>query len=270
MTGGGEKLINGTQEIGAFACFRHPACWLCSTRPSERSFPTSDTVGPIPGGTLRFLPRRDHIRPLSEGLADVRMNTIFKGDLSTAKGRAVAWIDSLFIDHAVFRLVWDNFAAVVPGKVYRCNHPTPARLRRLAARYGMNAVTLGGDERIATIIARYRKVWALHEEDRRRHERRHQRGHNRGVVPGQVAVHRRAPPVRIGASSKNEATEADGPAADVLSVIITLLADGYMSRRPGFPAHLSMSLDRPGRTAKAHRARTSRSTTLTRASPSPS
>jgi alkanesulfonate monooxygenase SsuD/methylene tetrahydromethanopterin reductase-like flavin-dependent oxidoreductase (luciferase family) len=38
----------------------------------------------------------------------------------------------------------------------------------LAARYGMNAVTLGGDERIATIIARYRKVWALHEEDRRR------------------------------------------------------------------------------------------------------
>jgi hypothetical protein len=26
-----------------------------------------------------------------------------------------------------------------------------------------------------------------------------------------------------------------------------------MSRRPGFPAHLSMSLNRPGRTAKAHR-----------------
>jgi protein tyrosine/serine phosphatase len=68
------------------------------------------------------------------------MNTIFKGDLSTAKGRAVAWIDSLFIDHAVFRLVWDNFATVVPGKVYRCNHPTPARLRRMAARYGMRTL----------------------------------------------------------------------------------------------------------------------------------
>ena len=59
------------------------------------------------------------------------MNSIFKGDLSTAKGRAVAWIDSLFIDHAVFRLVWGNFAAVIPGKIYRCNHPTPARLRRM-------------------------------------------------------------------------------------------------------------------------------------------
>ncbi len=38
----------------------------------------------------------------------------------------------------------------------------------LAARYGMNAVTLGGDERIATIIARYRATWPAHEEDRRR------------------------------------------------------------------------------------------------------
>ncbi len=68
------------------------------------------------------------------------MNSIFKGDLSTAKGRAVAWIDSLFIDHAVFRLVWGNFAAVIPGKVYRCNHPTPARLRRMTARLGLRTL----------------------------------------------------------------------------------------------------------------------------------
>jgi protein tyrosine/serine phosphatase len=68
------------------------------------------------------------------------MNSIFKGDLSTAKGRAVAWIDSLFIDHAVLRLVWGNFAAVVPGEVYRCNHPTPARLRRMTARLGLRTL----------------------------------------------------------------------------------------------------------------------------------
>ncbi len=33
------------------------------------------------------------------------MNSIYRGDLSTARGRAIAWIDALFIDHAVFRLV---------------------------------------------------------------------------------------------------------------------------------------------------------------------
>ncbi len=68
------------------------------------------------------------------------MDSIFNGDLSTAKGRTVAWIDSLFIDHAVLRLVWGNLAAVIPGKIYRCNHPTPARLRRMTARLGLRTL----------------------------------------------------------------------------------------------------------------------------------
>ncbi len=68
------------------------------------------------------------------------MNSIFKGDLSTGRGRVVAWIDSLFIDHAVFRLIWGNLATVIPGKVYRCNHPTPARLRGMAARLGLRTL----------------------------------------------------------------------------------------------------------------------------------
>jgi protein tyrosine/serine phosphatase len=69
-----------------------------------------------------------------------RMDSIFNGDLGTAKGRFVAWIDSLFIDHAVFRLVWSNLAPVIPGKVYRCNHPTPARLRRMTRRLGLRTL----------------------------------------------------------------------------------------------------------------------------------
>jgi protein tyrosine/serine phosphatase len=68
------------------------------------------------------------------------MNSIFNGDLTTAKGRLVAWIDSLFIDHAVFRLVWSNLAPVIPGRVYRCNHPTPARLRRMTRRLGLRTL----------------------------------------------------------------------------------------------------------------------------------
>jgi protein tyrosine/serine phosphatase len=65
------------------------------------------------------------------------MDSIFRGDLSTRGGRLNAWIDALFIDHAVFRVVWGNFAAVVPGKIYRCNHPTPGRLRSMVRRYGI-------------------------------------------------------------------------------------------------------------------------------------
>ena len=68
------------------------------------------------------------------------MNSIFKGDLGSAKGRTVAWIDSLFIDHAIFRLIWGNLAPVIPGKVYRCNHPTPFRLRQMAARLGIRTL----------------------------------------------------------------------------------------------------------------------------------
>ena len=59
----------------------------------------------------------------------------FAGDLDSGRGRA--WFDSLFIDHAVLRLVWGNVAVVVPGKLYRSNHPTPARLGRLARRLGL-------------------------------------------------------------------------------------------------------------------------------------
>lgn len=68
------------------------------------------------------------------------MNSIFNGDLGSTKGRAIAWIDSLFIDHAVFRLIWGNLAPVIPGKVYRCNHPTPFRLRRMTARLGIRTL----------------------------------------------------------------------------------------------------------------------------------
>ena len=60
--------------------------------------------------------------------------------LEAARGRA--WANSLFVDHAVFRVLWSNFAEVVPGKLYRSNHPTPWRLatavRRLHLRTLIN------------------------------------------------------------------------------------------------------------------------------------
>jgi protein tyrosine/serine phosphatase len=68
------------------------------------------------------------------------MDSIFTGDVTTARGRALAWVDALFIDHAVFRLVWKNFAAVAPGQLYRCNHPTPQTLAALTRRYGLRTL----------------------------------------------------------------------------------------------------------------------------------
>ena len=61
---------------------------------------------------------------------------MFKG---TAADQGV-WFDSLVMDHAVLRLGWSNFATVIPGKLYRSNHPTPGRLARLKARFGLRTL----------------------------------------------------------------------------------------------------------------------------------
>ncbi len=65
---------------------------------------------------------------------------MFAGDLSSRRGRVHAWSDSMLVDHAVFRMVWDNFAEIIPGRLYRCNHPTPHRLERLTQRYGLRTL----------------------------------------------------------------------------------------------------------------------------------
>lgn len=52
--------------------------------------------------------------------------------MSTRRGRANAWIDSLLIDHAALRLIWRNWGVVVPGVLYRSSHPTPGQLARAA------------------------------------------------------------------------------------------------------------------------------------------
>jgi len=65
---------------------------------------------------------------------------MFDQTLTSPAARRAAWIDSLFVDHAIFRTVWTNFAPVVPGKVYRANHPSPAHLARFARRHGLKTL----------------------------------------------------------------------------------------------------------------------------------
>ncbi len=80
--------------------------------------------------------RRGGLKPTLRLIAD----SLFSGDVSTPRGRLGAWTDSLLVDHAVFRLAWSNFAEVVPGKLYRCNHPTPGRLAAMKRRYGLKTL----------------------------------------------------------------------------------------------------------------------------------
>jgi protein tyrosine/serine phosphatase len=68
------------------------------------------------------------------------MDTIYKGNLTTEAGRRNAWIDALFVDHAVLRILWTNFCAVQPGVLYRSNHPTPGNLAMFQRKVGINTV----------------------------------------------------------------------------------------------------------------------------------
>jgi protein tyrosine/serine phosphatase len=68
------------------------------------------------------------------------MDSIYRGELNTKAGRRNAWVDALFVDHAIFRLVWTNFAAVEPGILYRSNHPTPGNLAAFTRRVGLRSL----------------------------------------------------------------------------------------------------------------------------------
>lgn len=68
------------------------------------------------------------------------MDSFFKGDLNAPRGRLIAWADSLLVDHAFLRLLMGNFGTVIPGRLYRSNHPTPMRIRQMARRLGLTTI----------------------------------------------------------------------------------------------------------------------------------
>lgn len=68
------------------------------------------------------------------------MDTIYKGDLITPSGRRNAWLDAMFIDHAILRFWWTNFAAVKEGELYRSNHPTPGTLIAFTRKAGLKSL----------------------------------------------------------------------------------------------------------------------------------
>lgn len=61
-------------------------------------------------------------------------------DLSLPGARRAAWLNSLFVDHALLRLGWRNWGVVESGRLYRSNHPTPWQLRQGVRRFGIRTV----------------------------------------------------------------------------------------------------------------------------------
>lgn len=55
-------------------------------------------------------------------------------------GRRAAWLNSLFVDHALLRVPWRNWGVVESGRLYRSNHPLPWQLRQAARRFGLRTV----------------------------------------------------------------------------------------------------------------------------------
>jgi protein tyrosine/serine phosphatase len=51
-----------------------------------------------------------------------------------------AWLNSLFVDHALLRLGWRNWGVVESGRLYRSNHPLPWQLREATRRFGLRSV----------------------------------------------------------------------------------------------------------------------------------
>lgn len=85
----------------------------------------------------------------------------FRGDLANTRGRREAWRDSLFVDHALFRTVWTNFAVVIPGRLYRSNHPTPASLAAFARKHGLSTLVNLRGERLCGSEALSREAAGL-------------------------------------------------------------------------------------------------------------
>ncbi|MDE8349198.1 MAG: tyrosine-protein phosphatase [Acidocella sp.] len=56
------------------------------------------------------------------------------------KARYRVWLDALFVDHGLLRILWTNFHVVKPQVLYRSNHPTPGNLKRFVRQAGIKTI----------------------------------------------------------------------------------------------------------------------------------
>lgn len=53
--------------------------------------------------------------------------------------RFLAYLDMLFVDHGIFRVIYNNFHAL-PGGLFRCSNPSPGQIRRYHRKYGIRTI----------------------------------------------------------------------------------------------------------------------------------
>jgi protein tyrosine/serine phosphatase len=59
--------------------------------------------------------------------------------LDTPWRRLLAWLDMLFVDHGLFRVLYNNLYAL-PGGLYRSSQPSPTQIRKYQRKYGIKTI----------------------------------------------------------------------------------------------------------------------------------
>lgn len=98
-------------------------------------------------------------------------------ELGTRLQRARAWTNMLFVDHGIFRLIYQNLS-VVSGELSRSSQPSPGQIARFAKAGGRSVVNLRG--------GREHGSWPLERDACRRH----------GLVLVDVVLRSREAPAR--------------------------------------------------------------------------
>lgn len=60
-------------------------------------------------------------------------------DVTRFPGRLLAYLDMLFVDHGIFRVIYNNLYAL-PGGLYRSSQPSPGQIRKYQRRYGIKTI----------------------------------------------------------------------------------------------------------------------------------
>jgi protein tyrosine/serine phosphatase len=60
-------------------------------------------------------------------------------DVTGFPGRLLAYLEMVFVDHGIFRLVYNNLYAL-PGGLFRCSQPSPGQIRKYHRKYGIRTI----------------------------------------------------------------------------------------------------------------------------------
>lgn len=68
-------------------------------------------------------------------------------DVTGFPGRLLAYLEMVFVDHGIFRLIYNNLYAL-PNGLYRCSQPSPGQIRKYHRKYGIRTIInlRGADE----------------------------------------------------------------------------------------------------------------------------